>query len=415
MAFARNQRAAVVRVPADYASLQDAIDAVVDGSTIEVTGTVTANVTIDRAGLRLRIRGKAGGRVESASAAKPVIDIVHARAVKLEALTIAGGKTGVRHAADGFLTLSNAVVADNSYGVRLDAPGKLTQIVGSQVRDNAVAGVYADEASLFIGASELTSNGINALVRNGRGLFVSDTVVARSTTEGLGRYRAYPGAGMIVHGGSDAVWLQRCTFTHNKGVAGLSLQDIGGADIDGGSFVDNDGPGLLVSGSTSVVIENLSLSRNLGPGLRTADSEVSAHRIAASGNRLAGIQMTRGKLSIFRSKLDDNRPHDGSWGAGLIALEGGHIALANVSIRNNTRTGLAIDRAGCDAPADSCSLSASNVKISGSEVGFYGSTCGAKPTDFQFAKLALGTFADSSYTCSAPAPAVPSGTPVLPE
>jgi hypothetical protein len=122
--------------------------------TITVNGTCTENVTIERNQVTLK-----GGAVAGTGAAQPVIDILGARGIVIDNMTVQGGAShGISATRNADVTITNTVVQNNAgYGVRLNW-GAFGDISGSTITSTAQCAVAASNgASVLLTNNSLTT------------------------------------------------------------------------------------------------------------------------------------------------------------------------------------------------------------------------------------------------------------------
>ena len=238
--------ASTIKVPSDYGTIQEAIDAASPGDSIKISsGTFTENITIDK---KLKIRGKSKTRIVAADDAVPVVTIV-ADDVELKRLDIRGGSSGVVG-----LDVSNAKLLSlrvhnaSSHGISLfnfNADNALFS--KCRVYDNGGNGITASGS--LIKKCRVYKNGFNGI-----------SLVERSKVESCRVYE--------------------------NGTAGVSLQDSSDCIIEKSRFWKN-ATGILVGDrSTGIVVEDNIFSNNLGDGFRVFESIGVARNNRSEKNRV---------------------------------------------------------------------------------------------------------------------------------
>ncbi len=279
----------ILLVPGDHASIQAAVDAAVDGDTIEVAaGTWAESVTITGKGLTLRGAGAAvttidGSGVPGASAI--TCDGGAGTDVLVEGFTVRGGtSTGGIHGVSGSVTVRDAVLCDNASnfgGGFLQDFSCSAQLDDCTIRDNQATneggGTYA---SSFGTSNPLTverclyeDNQAGTLGGGFSGYTVATDCVLRGNAADVG--------GGAYYGADGVIPLLRCTFEGNTATtsaggvcittssgAGATLQDCtfagnsSGGDAGAASvYAYSDGPF-----NTTLVRRCAFLGNASGPG-----------------------------------------------------------------------------------------------------------------------------------------------------
>ncbi|CAG9465449.1 unnamed protein product [Pedinophyceae sp. YPF-701] len=265
--------------------------------------------------------------------------------------------------------------------------------------------------------------------------------------------------GMVVVAGARGVSFEHCTFRHAKApvdprgralAAGLNVFETT-VRIDDCRFLNNMGPGLAATGSTTVLVVNDSeirgnllsginatngacidvagsqLSDNGLDGILAADSDVRATETVCSGNRHCGAAVAvtgggaGGKLVLDRCRMDGN-----AVAAIMACREGARVAATDVECvmgenRHRCRGELiagvqCVDGARCTirggriagfhvglSARDASSIVASNVDCSGGQFGIMagaGATVRLERATLR-RNVCCGIAADSGATVSA--------------
>jgi len=232
--------AATIRVPADAATIQQAIDAAVAGDTVLVApGTYVENINF---------RGKAIGVVSEQGPAVTIIDGNRAGSV----VTFAAGEN--RNAVLRGFTVRNGANSFSGGGVRIQ--NSAPSIIGNWIVDNGAcsgAGIYSSFSSPLIQGNTISRN----------------YVYACSGASGLGVYI----------GGDSAAELIENVITENSGFAnggGVTLFAAGRAvlrsnviarNITGGFSPCSSGGGIwMVNFSQATIVNNLVVGNAAGCG-----------------------------------------------------------------------------------------------------------------------------------------------------
>lgn len=189
-----------------FASLQEAIDALLPGGTLRLApGTYTAGLTI---GTELSIEARDGevvlwGKTERL----PVLSLVDGADLRLAGTTISGGSTGLSVSAGATVALTGCTISQNSQGAYLSYTSS-AEMVDCNIVGNAHSGVFvtgsAQATIVACQVSNHTEYGI-AAARSAR-LTVTDSTVINCGWDG----------GIILWDSSQT-HLERNTITNNRG------------------------------------------------------------------------------------------------------------------------------------------------------------------------------------------------------
>jgi len=115
-----NAQAAVIYVPDDYPTIQQAVDASNRGDTIIVRGgTYIENVYIDKPYLTIRSEnGSTNCIVQAADSSNPVIEVT-ASFVSVTGFTVGKGSVGIYLNHTSYCNISKNNCSNNGYGIRL--------------------------------------------------------------------------------------------------------------------------------------------------------------------------------------------------------------------------------------------------------------------------------------------------------
>jgi len=284
-----------ISVPNDYASVQEAIDAIAPGGTIEVAaGNFEANLTIWKP-LTLRGAGTTQTTLQGKAGRTLAVSIIaEARGVKLEGLTVTGS-------GDGLLIYGDV---------------ELKEIQSSGNSRNGL--VVYDLATASLVNSTVSGNRWNDLVATGQAtVSLQDSSVLDN---GL--------TGVFVEGPAT-VSVLRSTITRNRG-DGFAVGGSPTIRLEDSIVSDNEEDGLGVGPGSNVILVNSTVSRNQDDGLWVYDSaRVELHGSTIEDNGTA----TRCRTPI---------PHDHTEICnGLEVSEKAHVELQDTTIRNNADWGIA--------------------------------------------------------------------------
>lgn len=249
--------AAVIFVPDDYQTIQEAIDAAADGDTITVRpGTYTE--TIDFKGKALHIMGKEGPArtVIDGNASGSVVNFINGETANavLEGFTITNGTGtfytpfffggGINCDGSAPTITGNVITANSAYSgggilcYNFSAPALLNNVISGNSADEFGGGVYCSRSTATIAGNIIEHN----LARKGGGItcayYGGDVVIRNNVIQGNS---AVSGAGVhcYIHGEPSVI---NCTITGNTATesGGGLYCDIAGATVVNSIFWGNE-------------------------------------------------------------------------------------------------------------------------------------------------------------------------------
>lgn len=191
---------------ARYASLQEAVDALIPGGTLLLTpGTYTGGLTI---GKQLRLEGHGGQAILVAkSDALPVLSLVDGAELNLRQATLSGGASGLLVSAGARAVLTECTVSGNTDGINLSYSSSV-EMADCTITDNGRNGVaVGDSAQATITRCMVSRN-------NGYGVALADSAQATITETTITQSRGE--GGLVLRGSCQAV-LENNTILDNRG------------------------------------------------------------------------------------------------------------------------------------------------------------------------------------------------------
>jgi len=257
----------------DYISIQDAIDAAIDGDAILVySGTYSENVDVNKS-LTLRGVDTDGGL--------PVVD----------AITLS---------ADG-CTLEGFVATNPDYnGIRVNSDGN--KITGNTANGNNCCGIVL---SLFSNNNMVTGNTANG--NNGDGIYISgyDNAITGNTASGNNE------DGIFLWSSSDST-ISDNTASNNEG-SGISLNESSNNAIKDNTATGNNYDGIYLDSSNDNTISDNTANNSEGCGIVLWSSNDNAITYnTANGNSYDGIFL----WSSNDNTISDNTANNGE-GCGI--------------------------------------------------------------------------------------------------
>ncbi len=227
-------------VPADFQSLQEAVDAVAPGGTINIaegsyeTGlTLWKSVTMRGAGQKQTIL-KAGGPLV-------VSLLAEAQGVNIEGLTLQGGSEGLEIL--GQAALQDVQISENAYGLLVLGEAQVS-LTHSQVSSNKKDGLLVGgSAQVSLTDSQVFDNDEGFLVSDSAQVSLSNAEISGNSTDGL------------LAQNSTQVSLTKTRVFGNK-LFGLVVGDSARLTVTNSELSNNEPSSLLIGSSAAVEMKN---------------------------------------------------------------------------------------------------------------------------------------------------------------
>jgi hypothetical protein len=301
----------VINVPGDQPTIQDAIDAAVDGDEILIApGTYNQGFIMTLSDKAITLRGSGGAAVTILEGPLPTIEII--QLVNVEADTIIDG-----------LTFTNAGFFPNDGVVELAVAGPTIQNC-----------IFSDNTASAIGGNAVA------------GLTISNCQFNNNDAQQFGGAIDVSGAGATVTG---------CTFTNNSTTSGGGAVAVAGGPwmFSGCTFegntttVDNDtygGGAVYLEPSSDAVFDACSFTGNMtvdtggaidatdGANLVLTNCNLTGNTAAADGGAVRA--MSAGAVTITDCTFDGNESTGGDGGAAW--MQATTASLAGTPFTTNT-------------------------------------------------------------------------------
>ncbi|MBS0206523.1 MAG: hypothetical protein JSS49_26845, partial [Planctomycetes bacterium] len=296
-----------------FSSIQEGIDAVAEGGTVDVAaGTYAEAVTIDKS---LTLEG------ESTDAADVLIDYAGGNVVTIAStasdvsilnLTAENGTNGFD--ASG-ITL--ALSFQNVHALNNSGDGFHVQSIQSvsftDVEATGNGGAGLDIATVL---TDLTLFNVNASGNLGDGVSITEVYGVTSLTDVSANHNAFHGVSLINLIGVGSV---SGGEAQNNGLDGLHVGFVDTLTVDGGIYSFNAGNGLGISSATSVTLSDVTAESNQTSGADVADT--------------TSFEVVRGSYS---TNVDN----------GIFVFTAGSVSLTDVDASNNQAGGVWVNDGG---------------------------------------------------------------------
>jgi len=318
--------AATLRVPADHASIQQAVDAAQSGDVIEIARGTYAPFVID-ARTNLVLRGKGRAVVDGGGALGAIVSIANSTNIVLDKLTIEdSGERGV------LVTDSSVVVMRRS-----------------TIRDIASEAIRAWASSnLLIEKCRITNAGGGVdFLAEGMSAASSQSVVQKNRFERLADPIALDGAGHRVEKNrfsrTDGVTIALADMTTDATIAKNNMTDVeavmqlrgSGHVVEKNTIRRASDDGIVVT-ATDCRVEKNRLDRVADDGidLEGDDNEILSNRIKQAGNNGIEVSPAVGApFAVTGNRIESNRIFRSN-ATGIFVDTAGNTFRANKAARN---------------------------------------------------------------------------------
>ncbi|XHC25814.1 MAG: hypothetical protein ACFHWZ_02360 [Phycisphaerales bacterium] len=366
----------IINVPGDFPTIQQAIDASVDGDEIIVAPGTYSSASIlalvDDKAITLRSSGGAGVTVLEATGIVGIARLANVESdTVIEGFTFRGVEGVIPNAYVLGIFSGSPVVRDcvfednnNSSGIRPVVSGSTmsgTTIIGCIFRNNGTASVFCtnqETVDLTIEDCAFTGNTIGAA--NSSTVYLRCSAEVRNCTFDANSNLAGPGGAIFADGSAGGITIDSCTFTGNTssesggaiyaavitGTAGTTT--ISGCEFDGNSAETAGGVHAFkpTSSSGSVSVTSSVFTNNTandGAGIILEDASTSGCSFIsnhASGD--AGGILVLGTECVI-SDCDASNNTAGGVGGGLRVPAGITASITNSVLCDNTPDQYALD------------------------------------------------------------------------
>ncbi|UCG49459.1 MAG: right-handed parallel beta-helix repeat-containing protein [Phycisphaerales bacterium] len=271
-------------VPQDYPTIQQAIDASMDGETIEVAcGTYEQSVTVDKS---IELIGIGSPRL-----GQPTIDAkggtnvirIDAPACAVSGFNLTGGYRGIYVQSYGN-TISNNNIAMNSEGIYLSSASGRNTLSNNIIADNTSRGIYilnSDQNTLRDNAISGSRN--NFEVAGSSLADYEQDIDLSNTADGKPIYYLVGAAGTVVDSASNPA----C-------VVAVNCTDVSVSDVT----ISGNGVGVLFAYTTDSQIDDI---------VATANTRAGILLIESTNNTLAGNHVLQNDQGIVLTSSANNR------------------------------------------------------------------------------------------------------------
>lgn len=350
-----------LRVPADYPTIQEAVDHALDGDTVRVSaGSYNESVVVDGRS-SLSLIGDRGATIDGGPDA-PAIHVTGGTAIVVRDFVLVSGVDVLRLESTTAPVVSGVRVDfAGGDGIHIEAVDGSVTVTGNRVDRTTGAGIHVELASNVAGQLTVSDNYVRTT--GGDGIFAySDRDLARIVIQhndvaDTGGYGIRTECGIVtitqntvVSTGLDGVSMYRCRTE---------------GDVIGNTITGAGGDGVSVEGTPSSVVQGNTITQSAGDGIDVAGPAVfiTGNTVVDSG--AAGVRTTETAAfdwvaGVYTNEtVADNRV-ERTGDAGIVVTDGIGLTVAtnevtdvggtaiDVSGDQLTVTGNTIDRPAID-------------------------------------------------------------------
>ena len=323
-----------LNVPADYTTIQAAIDNAASGDTIDVAAGVY-NETLFITQSDLTFQGAGSGASIIDGEGNTIITIDGASKIAISGFTIQnGGRAGIYLKSGAFLELFNSIVQDCSYnGIRIveNSTARINDTSILRSGDDGIC-IFINSCATFSGSIVLNDNISDGLqVMSSSSAIIYDATV-NSTDNGRSGFRIGLGSSLVLSSSNTV-----CENNHN----GIFIDGVANMSLSGGTIntINNEEWGIQVNTSSlSISSCNVTSSGNGYDGLGIFDGGhigMTSGGIVANNNGGHGINLyTNASIIALGS---GGLAIENNFSFGLILSDGSSARLENglATIQNN--------------------------------------------------------------------------------
>ena len=283
------QSDAIIRVPDDYDSISEALEAAPDGAIVEVAAGEYAEAVVIQRPVTIRARSQ-GTPILSVSEDVPIITISNTQGVVIEGLSLINGQYGI------FVTRSQGVTLRQN-----------------TISGNRLAGIKVRLASARIEDNHIT----DTRPPYGQGIWVTNTTDYRPSFITGNTISNNPLSGITTNM-TGMIFIENNVVSENGQRGGIAITEMSHAVVQGNTVSDNAGNGIYVYDLSMVAICNNTVTN-------TAFSEIT------SGNRYGnGIAVDyHSTVDISRNNVTGNDNH------GVSVLTGSLVEFGTNNVNQN--------------------------------------------------------------------------------
>jgi len=331
--------------------------------TIEVNGSCTENVTINRDDVTL-IKHISGGAVNGIATNNAAIVVMGDRAV-IDGLTVTGAGGGFRVQGNSTM-IQNCIVHDVVFN-GIGFPGGSGTVDTCMIQNNGMHGVNISNAgSATVTNTTIGGSGIHGLNISGGGrATVTNSTISSNTERGILVYNGgigYVDNCTIQNNGDDGILIEAANGTvinsmiSSNGGAGVLVSRGGSAKIgmNGGgakypnTINNNQSSGIhIYAGGSAFILGNTIDGNGTGPNIIHGQSGILVAGATASlfggntitNNRVNGIQAV-GSSVFFVGEGSVPDVISGNYNAGIVGLLGSSFEIYYATINGNNGNGV---------------------------------------------------------------------------
>ena len=337
-----------LHVPEDFATIQEAIDAAVDGDTIIIAaGTYNETLSTEKNDIALEGAGN-DQTIIVGNGSDATLYFRYSKSVRIQDLTVKNGYRGV-YLKYASCDIKRAIIENNEIGIAA-LWNSYVSVEDTQVRTNSLCGIQMRTSSSgYIGQSEVTDNlDIGVQVRNGSSAEIYQSSILRNSGTGLTGERGSSvdirssqvsqngASGMLARINGHLI-IEDCEILDNS-LDGVEIRDQSSAIIYGNTSISNNanssgskagitiffnsyarindateiynnkGPGIILSANSSFLAVSGSIHNNQGHGVDVKTESIADFlgTCPVTYNTGFGINCSDGKVMNMPTSLNDN-------------------------------------------------------------------------------------------------------------
>lgn len=353
--------ATTIHVPADYSTIQLAVNSAINGDTVLVSDSTSSYSGADFGGKAITVRSENGPK-NCIVAGVFVFNSGEKSDSILMGFTIKDntGSSGIECDNSSSPTISGCTISGNNYGIECKS-SSCPMISDCDISDNNGYGIKCSSSSPTISDCDITDNGDISVTDSG-GINVSgDNCSPTISYCNISNKASY---GIRIHGSNDtsSPTISNCDISNSKydGIyCSLAIPTISGCNISG-----NDGNGIYIDKqftTSSPKIIGCTIKKN-HHGIFCFSSSPEISDSSIDDNNGDGISCSSSSLTVSNCQISGNK------GDGIYcpSSDTSRVTISDCDITNNDSSGICIAGYDFESPP-----TISGCTISGNDHGIY--------------------------------------------